>query len=104
VDREALTQNEKPFILSFFPSGQGKKPKPLAELQDHVVQLAAFKKAERGEDYIIRLFEPTGKNRSTTLVLPPLGLKKKIDLTGFEIKTLKVNARKKTLKEVSLME
>jgi alpha-mannosidase len=104
IDREAISHNEKPFVLSFFPSGQGKKPKPLAELTDNVVQMTTFKKAERSGDYIVRIFEPTGKKRSTILVIPPLGLKKKIDLGSFEIKTLKVNIKTKTIKEVDLME
>jgi alpha-mannosidase len=104
VDREALAHNEKPFVLSFFPSGQGKKPLPLAKLQDNVVQLGAFKKAEKGSDYILRLFEPTGKRRTTTLVVPPLGIHQKITLGGFEIKTLRLNLKKKTLRDVNLME
>jgi alpha-mannosidase len=104
VDREALAHNEKPFVLSFFPSGQGQKPLPLAKLQDSVVQLGAFKKAEKGSDYIVRLFEPTGKKRTTTLIVPPLGIKQKLTLGGFEIRTLRLDPKKKTLKEVNLME
>jgi alpha-mannosidase len=104
VDREALSHNEKPFVLSFFPSGQGKKPLPLFELNDKVVHVTAFKKAEKGSDYIVRLFEPTGRKRTTTLVVPPLGIKQKIALGGFEIKTFRLSLKSKTLHEVNLME
>jgi len=104
IDHEALAKNEVPFVLSFWPSGEGKKPKPLVELSDKVVQVAAVKKAEKNNDLIIRLFEPTGRKRSTTLSLPFIGRKTKIDLKPFEIKTLRVKPKSKTIVEVDLLE
>jgi alpha-mannosidase len=104
IDREALAHNEKPFVLSFFPSGEGKKTLPLARLDDDVIQMTAFKKAEKSGDYIIRLFEPTGKPAKTTLILPALGMRQKLAFGPFEIKTLRVNPKTKAIKEVSLME
>jgi len=67
IDREALVKNEKPFAMSFFPSGAGSRPKPFAELSDDVVQMSAAKPAEDGNGLIVRLYEPTGKPRTTTL-------------------------------------
>lgn len=104
VDREALVHNEKPFVLSFFPSGGGENPRPAAILHDDAVQMTAFKKSESGEDYIIRLYEPTGKARSTLLELPVLGLKQPVELRGFEVKTLKLKASSKELTEVDMVE
>jgi len=104
IDREALVKNEKPFALSFNPPGGGKKPKPLAVLNDDTVQITCIKKAETNQDIIIRLFEPTGRKRSTLLTLPIVGKKIKIDLTPFEIKTLRINPRTKKVKEVDLRE
>ncbi|MEN8255160.1 MAG: glycoside hydrolase family 38 C-terminal domain-containing protein [Verrucomicrobiota bacterium] len=104
IDREALAKNEAPFVLSFWPSGEGKKPKPLVELSDKVVQVAAIKKAEKNNGLIIRLFEPTGRKRSTTLSLPFIGRKTKIDLKPFEIKTLRVKPKSKIIEEVDLLE
>jgi alpha-mannosidase len=104
IDREALAHNEKPFVLSFFPSGEGKKLRPLVKLDDDAIQMMAFKKAENSGDYIIRLFEPTGKERKTTLILPALSMRQKLTFGPFEIKTLKLNPKSKTLKEVNLME
>ena len=104
VDREALAKNEKPFALSFFPPGLGNKAKPLATLSDAVVQITAIKRAESNNDLIIRLFEPTGNARSTTLSLPALGEKIKVDLAGFEIKTLRINPKTKKVREVNLLE
>jgi len=53
---------------------------------------------------IIRLFDPTGKPRTTVLQLPALGLKKKITLNGFEIKTLRINPKSKSVRETDLLE
>ncbi len=104
VDREALVQNERPFALSFYPSGAGVPPNPGIVLSDDAVQLAAFKKAEDSEDYIIRLFEPTGAKRVTTVTLPHLGFEQQIALNPFEIKTLRLDAATKILREVNLLE
>ena len=60
--------------------------------------------AENGRDIIVRLFEPTGKKRSTTLRLPFVPMSTKVNLKGFEIKTLKINSRTKKVREVNLLE
>ena len=104
IDREALIKNEKPFALSFFPCGMGKKPKPFAVLSDGVVQIAAIKRAENNNNIIIRLFEPTGKKRTTTLSLPFIDKKIRITLSGFEIKTLSVNPKTGKYIETDLLE
>src|SRR5690606_36601887 len=59
VDREVLAHNEKPYTLSYFPSGEGTLAQPLASLSDTSVQVAAFKQAdtrtgEASEEYIVR--------------------------------------------------
>ncbi len=104
IDREALAHNEKPFVLSFFPSGNGAKPMPFVFLDDEVVQMTAFKKAENSENYILRLFEPTGISRSTVLNIPSFGIKEKINLSKFEVKTLKLSRKKGVLEEVNMLE
>jgi alpha-mannosidase len=104
IDREALVKNEKPMALSFFPSGQGKKPKPMAVLSDDVVQISTIKRAERNSDIIVRLFEPTGKARSTTLSMPAIGKVLRVNLGAFEVKTLRINPRSGLVREVDLLE
>ncbi len=104
IDREALVHNEKPAALSFFPSGSGKRPKPFVTLSDDVVQLAAAKGAEKGSALVLRLFEPTGRKRTTTVSLPFARMSKRIKLDGFEIRTLRVDLGKRTWTEVDLTE
>ncbi|MCU0522592.1 MAG: alpha-mannosidase, partial [Anaerolineae bacterium] len=104
IDREALVQNERPFALSFFPHGEGVKPHPGLLLDDDVVQLAAFKQAEDGNGYIIRLFEPTGHRRRTVLSVPGLEVTMPVALNGFEIKTLRLDPATGSIVETDLME
>jgi alpha-mannosidase len=104
VDTESIVHNEKPFVLSFFPSGMGDMTKPLVKLSDDIIQMTTFKKAEDSDDFILRLFEPTGKSRSTEIEFPISGIKQKVKLDKFEIKTFRFNNKDKLLKEVNLME
>jgi alpha-mannosidase len=104
VDREALARNERPFALSFFPPGVGKRPTPVLVLSDEVVQVTAIKKAADNDDLIIRLFEPTGNARSTVLSFPLVPMKAAIRLGGFEIRTLRVNLKARKVAEVNLLE
>jgi alpha-mannosidase len=104
VDREALIRNEKPFALSFFPPGQGQRIKTGPILEDDVCQISCLKPAEKGNDLIVRVYEPTGRKRSTTLRIPAIGIKKKIELGAFEVKTFKINQRTRKVREVNLIE
>jgi len=103
VDREALVKNEVPFALSFFPHGGGSQPKRGPILSDDVVQIAAFKQAEDGNGFVIRLFEPTGHARQTTLSVPSLDLAVDVELASFEIKTLRLDPVVRTVTEADLL-
>ena len=104
IDREALIKNEKPYVLTFFPAGSGKKAGPFVVLNDAAVEVSALKKAEDSNDLIIRLFEPTGKKRTAVLSLPFVPAKTNISLKPFEIKTLKFSPKSRTFQEVDLLE
>lgn len=104
IDREALTKNEKPYVLSYSPPGDKKKAKPCLVLSDSAAQVTTLKKAEQGKDLIIRLFEPTGKARTTELALPFLRAKTTVSLKGFEIKTLRFHKKTREFHEVDLLE
>jgi alpha-mannosidase len=104
VDREALVTNEKPFALSFFPSGAGARPMPGPVLSDEVIQCSAVKQAEDGEALVMRLYEPTGRPRATVISLPFISLKARFRLKGFEVKTLKLGPKGRRFIEVGLLE
>lgn len=105
IDREAMAHNEKPMVLSFFPSGMGTKTLPLIELSDDSVQMTVFKKSEViPNNYIIRLFEPTGIGRTTVIKIPALNIVQEVHLGKFEIKSFKVDLVTNELFEVGLIE
>lgn len=104
IDREALIRNEKPMAVAWCPDGSGEKPKALAKFSDKTVQITAIKQAENGKAVIVRLFEPTGRTRKTTLSLPFADMKIPVEIGAFEIKTLRVNASRRTWKETNLLE
>jgi alpha-mannosidase len=104
IDREALARNEAPYALAYFPPGQGKKPRPFAALSDGAVQITVLKKAENSAGLVIRLFEPTGRRRTTTLSLPFAAAQTKIALGPFEIKTLVFNPQTRAFAAVDLLE
>lgn len=104
IDTEAAAHNEEPFALSCFPGGGGKEMLPLIRLDQDSVQLTAFKKAAKTENYVIRLFEPAGKEQTCTVEIPVKGLRKEVTLKAFEIKTLVYDVHTQELREADLME
>ena len=65
--RRADAFNEQPMALSFFPSGDGELPAVPLTLTGDTVQMTAFKAAEDGNGYIVRLFNPQPTAASVTL-------------------------------------
>lgn len=108
IERESAVLAEKPMALSFFPIGCPKEKedsiRPFAKLSDDVITLSVFKKAERGEDSVIRLFNPTAETRKTTLTLPSISFEKDFELSGFEIKTVRIDLKTGKVTEVDLTE
>lgn len=104
VDREAMAHNETPMALSFFPPGGGRPPKPWLRLSDDAVQVTAIRPAEDGRGLMLRLFEPTGVARTTTVTLPAAGLRRRVRLQPFEVKTFVVDLRRGVWRETDLME
>jgi alpha-mannosidase len=85
--RSALYFNMQPMIYSFYPTGKGELPKCPVQLKDtEIITMNAFKKAEDGEDYIVRLFNPTGEEQKAKILFG--NLEKEICFTKYEIKTL----------------
>lgn len=85
--RSALYFNMQPMIYSFYPTGKGELPKCPVQLKDtEIITMNAFKKAEDGENYIVRLFNPTEEAQTAKILFG--NLEKEICFTKYEIKTL----------------
>jgi alpha-mannosidase len=105
VTREARMLNEAPMALSFFPCGEpAEAPRPLATLSDTTIDCPASKRGTDGESVVVRLFEPTGRKRRTTLRLPAAGIERKVELGAFEVKTLTIALDSGAVRETDLME
>ena len=87
--RKAQQFNMQPVVLSFYPTGVGEKPVSPLKLEGEVIQCTAFKMAEVGEGYIVRLFNPTAEKRSACLEF--MGKTVNIDFGKYEIKTFRAN-------------
>jgi len=104
VDREATVRHEAPMALAVFPSGHGRETVPGVTLSDCVVQMPALKISGDGRALVIRLFEPTGSPRSTTVSVPALNASARIDLGAFELRTLLVDLESGAIATADLLE
>jgi len=104
VDREALVKNEAPMALCCHPPGTGKTVPEGVSLSDRVVRLAALKMAEDGGRLVLRLFEPTGTARRTTVCVPALDLRFDVSLERHEIKTLGIDLESGEVAPLDLLE
>ena len=85
--REALTFNMPPMMYSFYPTGKGQLPQCPVRLEEtEVVTMNAFKKAENGEGYIIRLFNPTAEEQNARVYFRDM--ETNLCFGKYEIKTL----------------
>ena len=104
IDREATAHLEAPMAIVAFPAGGGLPPLPGAILSDPVIQMPAMKLAEDGRRVVVRLFEPTGAPRQTTLSIPALGVETALSFGPFELKTLAVDLASRAVCETDLLE
>ena len=58
-------------------------------MDNEIINITAFKKAENSDDYIIRLFNPTEEKQKAVLSFK--NNKTIVDFGAFEIKTFKCN-------------
>jgi alpha-mannosidase len=104
VDRDAAIRTEDLMALCAFPSGEGQAPPPGLSLSDAAVRLGALKLSEDGTRLVVRLFEPTGRARTTEVRLPALGLSFPVDLRPFELRTLAVDLATRDVRDTDLLE
>ena len=104
VGREALVKSEPPVALSGSPPGTGSRAGPAARLSDPVIEMPALKLAEDDPWLVIRLFEPTGRERRTRVEIPALRVAFDAVLGPFELKTFAVDTQSREVFETDLLE
>ena len=86
--RAALNFNMPTMMYSFYPTGKGQLPQCPVRLENtDIITMNAFKKAEDGDGYIIRLFNPTDKELAAKLCVEDAVLE--VPFGKYEIKTLR---------------
>ncbi len=104
VDRDALIRNEPPISLCCYPTGEGSIPGPAVLIEDKAVLLTALKRSEDERRLVLRLFEPTGRQRSAQVSVPILGVDLTLNFDPFEVKTLVVDLDTGKAVETDLLE
>ena len=78
----------RPMLVSLYPADNGKTVTPAVAVKNsNVVTLNAFKKADDGTGYILRVFNPTEQPQTATVEC--CGAELDLSFGKFEIKTLK---------------
>ena len=104
IEREALNVNEKPMLLSFFPTGRGVKPEKLVFLKEGPATVSAMKKGRVADEYIIRIFNPVQEAITAKAVFPIINRNYEITLKGCEFKTFVLNTATGDIKEADVLE
>lgn len=105
INRESKIINQKPYPLSFYPSGGPVKVLAHLAVSNPIVELSAFKKAEKSDDLIIRLFNPIDEILTTDISISPISKRvKTLTINPFEIVTLSYNRDSDAYAMVDLIE
>jgi alpha-mannosidase len=70
---------------------------------DQVV-MTAVKQAEDGDDLIVRLYEPAGRQAKATVKLPLIGAEFAVEAAPHQVKSYRVSRDGKTVREVNFLE
>mgnify|MGYP002510070656 CR=1 FL=1 len=97
MDCEAEVFSQQPFVLSFFPSGNGEKCQTLAEVNNRNIVMTALK--EFDEKLMIRLYNSTNTPQECELMLD--GVRLNVRFTPYEVKTFVKHAD--TIEETNLL-
>ncbi len=90
LSQKALAFNEAPYALAMNPAGRGEKCPPLFTLDHPTVMVSAFKQAEDGAGYILRLYESMGEKAQARIQIPRLNIDEVVSLSPFEIRTFRL--------------
>ena len=90
--RDAQLFNMPPTALSFYPPESGAQPAAPFTLEGDPVELTAFKQAEDGDGFILRLFNPFGRPAAVQLHADAWDTQSDLTMQPFEIRTLRLRS------------
>lgn len=104
ADNKALVFNEKPYPFAFCPPGTGEKKDSFITVDNPAVVISALKRAEYSENYILRVYESTGKEQEAVIRIKELNINQKIIVKANQIKTFLVDITNGVLAETTIIE
>jgi alpha-mannosidase len=91
-------------VLSFFPTGVGEKPNKLIEIISESATISAMKRGYSDNEYVIRVFNPTGEETIVKAVFPIIDSEYDITLKRSEFKTIILNTSTGSIYEADILE
>ncbi len=88
IPKQAQVYNQKPQVLSFFPSGEGKKTEHAITVSSPDILLSSVEKTENG--YKVTLYNSTDADRATEVEIPACNKKVELKFTKYELKMIDV--------------
>lgn len=88
--------------MSYCPPGTGEKKEGFMTLDNPAIVLSAVKHSEKGEYYVVRLYESTGKKQKVKVHIPICNILEEIIFSPFEIKTYLIKEGR--LEETTIIE
>lgn len=104
IDRDAQIFNEEPYAFTFSPSGNGTGRGTFLTISNPAIVLSAFKKADRKEGYVLRVYEAAGRVSKAVINFPCLQMSREIELNPFEIRTYYLDPEKSCMTETDLLD
>lgn len=104
LEREAAVHHEEPYLLSFFPSGAGRRPGGFLRLEAEQTVLAAVRPSRDGKRLTVRLYNPGDTPERAVLYLDYAGKRAEVQMGAFEIKTLLCGLADGETEETDLLE
>lgn len=102
ISYESIVHHQKPYALNYFPTGEGRRRGLAVLLDSHAVTLSAFKRAEDGNGYIIRLYNGDKKEQRVNLSIPSLHIDSCIEIKPCEFLSYRIG--KGVLKKTNILE
>lgn len=96
IEKESKIAHQKPYAISFFPTGNGEVCKEFMELEGDGVSLSAVRKAKNGKDILVRLFNSLDKQNKATVSLKFCNSKNTVEFKPYQFKSFLVKDGKWT--------
>ena len=102
IEFENRVHQEEPYVMNYFPTADGKECGGLFTLDNPQVAVSAFKRAEKEDGYILRVYNLSGKPQTAQFAMEKFGIRSEIILNDNEFKSYLLVPGK--MKEVNILE